>query len=89
MFAYEADSENTISLAQKTIEALAEHSTGAAKLPEGVKKKVSNVVIETQAIIGMIASGLEVEENIALLENYHAKNTALLSDINKYLEHKG
>lgn len=89
MFAYKTGSENTISLAQKTIEALAEHSTGAAKLPEEVKQKVSNVVIETQAIIGMIASGLEVEENIALLENYHAKNTALLSDINNYLEHKG
>ncbi|MFM4785415.1 hypothetical protein ACEUCV_15525 [Aeromonas veronii] len=89
MFAYEADSKNTISLAQKTIEDLSEHSTRTAKLPEEVKQKVSNVVIETQALIGMIASGLEVEGNMALLENYHAKNTALLSDINKYLEHKG
>lgn len=89
MFAYESDSENTISLAQKTIETLAEHSTGTAKLSEGVKQKISNVVVETQAIIGMIASGLEVDENIALLEDYHAKNTELLSDINKYLENKG
>ncbi|MDX7853049.1 hypothetical protein [Aeromonas caviae] len=89
MFAYVTDSENTISLAQKTIEALAEHSTRTAKLPEEVKQKVSNIVVETQAIIGMIASGLEVDENIALLEDYHTKNTALLADINKYLEHKG
>ncbi|HDX8426032.1 TPA: hypothetical protein RQN23_000708 [Aeromonas veronii] len=81
------DEKNTklIANAQKTIEHIASAIGEGSQLPDSMQQQISSVIIETQAIIGMIAISSEQghagSNEIAFLGEYHEKNLGLLADL--------
>jgi len=89
MFAYKAMTKaiecDTLS-AQRTIEAIADYAKNQRiGLPPALRGQMTNVIVETQALIGLLAEpGISAEktaEHAALLAEYHKQNSILLEQL--------
>lgn len=85
MNAINEKNRNLIDEAQKTIEKIASSIGEGSQLPDDMQQQISSVIIETQAIIGMLAIALEqghaANSEIEFLGEYHEKNLGLLADL--------